>query len=194
MYKEMGTGHCRARLSPPSGRRSASLLPRCSVLSHSSCLLFLPRSNPLGLSNLSPFGISCAGDQIPGGCPKGDYYSPGVPDIGEPSSSLSSSRSPSIEVTGLGGACTLGDRYLSSVKLVLVLVSLPDGDGRLLPLLHPASRQGSHALSDTTTTGGFSVCPFFLHHPKINGVGGARSRLPSRHFCILPISLSRVRM
>ena len=54
-------------------------------------------------------------------------YLLGAPSIGKSSSILSLSRSSSIEVNGVSGACILGDIYPSCIKLVLA--SLSEGDG-----------------------------------------------------------------
>lgn len=50
----------RISLPLPCGRGPASRLFRCSGLSSYSCFLLLPRSDPFGLPNWSPFGISYA--------------------------------------------------------------------------------------------------------------------------------------
>ena len=45
-------------LSFPRGRGPPSRLLCCSALSSHSCFLLLPRFNPFGLPNWSPFGVS----------------------------------------------------------------------------------------------------------------------------------------
>lgn len=58
---ELGYLYRRISLPPPCGCGPASRLC-CSGWSRCSCLLLLPRSNPFGLPNRSPFRISYAGE------------------------------------------------------------------------------------------------------------------------------------